>query len=72
MTYRGHVENGVVVFDEPAPLAEGAPVRVEPIEVSQDLKALRDGLLQLAGTVKGLPSDMARRHDHYLHGTPKE
>ena len=28
MTYRGHVENGVVVLDEPAELPEGAIVRV--------------------------------------------
>jgi hypothetical protein len=30
MSYRGHIENGVVVFDEPAALPEGAEVRVEP------------------------------------------
>ena len=27
--YRGTVKNGVVVFDVPAPLPEGTPVRVE-------------------------------------------
>ena len=32
MTYRGHVENGVIVLDEPAELPEGAPVRVELAE----------------------------------------
>jgi hypothetical protein len=31
MSYQGHVENGVVVFDEPAQLAEGTAVRVEPV-----------------------------------------
>lgn len=30
MTYRGRVQNGVVVFDDGAPLAEGTPVRIEP------------------------------------------
>jgi len=24
------------------------------------------------GTVVDLPSDMARHHDHYVHGTPKQ
>ena len=28
-------------------------------------------LLELAGTAKGLPPDMAEQHDHYIHGTPK-
>jgi hypothetical protein len=30
-TYRGTVQNGVVVFDGPAPLADGTAVRVEPV-----------------------------------------
>jgi hypothetical protein len=25
----------------------------------------------MAGSVEGLPPDMARNHDHYLYGTPK-
>ncbi len=28
-------------------------------------------LLALAGKAKGLPSDFAANHDHYLHGLPK-
>jgi len=28
-------------------------------------------LLRLAGSVKGLPSDLAENHDHYLYGVPK-
>ena len=28
-------------------------------------------LKKFAGAVRGLPSDMARNHDHYLHGRPK-
>lgn len=28
-------------------------------------------LQEIAGTAKGLPSDFARNHDHYLHGTPR-
>jgi len=34
-------------------------------EVGQRLK-------RFAGAVQGLPSDMARNHDHYLHGRPKK
>ena len=29
-------------------------------------------LKQFAGAVRALPSDMARNHDHYLHGRPKK
>jgi hypothetical protein len=39
MTYRGHIENGVVVFDEPVVLAEGTVVRIEPAEVAVDSSA---------------------------------
>lgn len=28
-------------------------------------------LLQMAGTVDGLPADLAENHDHYLYGTPR-
>ena len=31
MTFQGHIENGVVVFDEPVPLPEGTAVHVEPV-----------------------------------------
>ena len=30
MTFRGHFKNGVVVFDEPPPLVDGAAVDVAP------------------------------------------
>jgi hypothetical protein len=72
MVYKGHVKNGVVVFDEPAPLPEGAEVRVEPIEAGKDFESLREGLKKFSGTVRGLPKDMARNHDHYIHGAPRK
>jgi hypothetical protein len=31
MIYKGHIENGVVVFAEPIPLAPGTEVRVEAV-----------------------------------------
>jgi hypothetical protein len=36
MTYLGHVQNGVVVFDPPAPLKDGTPVRVEVADVTKE------------------------------------
>jgi hypothetical protein len=70
--YSGRVRNGVVVLDEGAPLNDGTPVKVEPLtESSDDRPAIYDRLLELAGTAEGLPPDLARNHDHYLHGTPR-
>jgi hypothetical protein len=79
MTYRGHIENGVVVLEPGARLAEGTQVRVEPLpaaedaaEVPEDVRQLREGLLRFSGIVKGGPTDLARNHDHYLHGAPRK
>ncbi|HEX4123584.1 MAG TPA: hypothetical protein VHY37_02595 [Tepidisphaeraceae bacterium] len=36
----------------------------------EELRQLRDGLLGFSGAIKDEPSDLARNHDHYLHGTP--
>ena len=34
-------------------------------------RSVWDTLLEFAGTARGLPSDLAENHDHYLHGAPK-
>jgi hypothetical protein len=34
-------------------------------------RTIGDALLDVAGTAEGLPRDMARNHDHYLHGAPR-
>ncbi len=80
MTCRGKVKGGVVVLENPALLAEGTTVEVRPIAEGpmlataddQELQELRQTLLRWAGKAKGLPADMARNHDHYLHGRPKQ
>lgn len=72
MTYKGHVKNGVIVLAEGTSLPEGTAVRVEPVPSDEALESLRDGLRELSGIVKDMPPDMARNHDHYLHGTPKK
>ena len=35
-------------------------------------RTIGEALLEVAGTAEGLPRDMARNHDHYLHGTPRQ
>jgi hypothetical protein len=78
MTYRGRVTNGVVVLAPGVRLREGMDVRVEPVgemesvaEGPQEAHQLREGLLAFSGVIKEGPSDLARNHDHYLHGTAR-
>ena len=68
MEFRGQVKGGVVVFDNGSP-PEGAAVRVEVVAPQ---KSIWQKLRNYSGTVKGLPADMARNHDHYIHGAPKK
>ncbi|MCC6124754.1 MAG: hypothetical protein IT426_07330 [Pirellulales bacterium] len=51
-------------------LPDGIEVQVEPI-APPPRKSLAEQLGDLIGAVPDLPSDMARQHDHYLHGAPK-
>ena len=69
MTYRGHIENGLVVFDERVELTEGTEVQVEPLPERR--RTLAERFEDVIGCVSDLPSDMAENHDHYIHGTPK-
>lgn len=77
MVYHGTVKNGIVVFDGGATPGDGVRVVVQPVDgVEADEqpspKSLAENLLGLAGIAgPGLPTDLARNHDHYLHGLPK-
>lgn len=72
----GRVVNGIVVLDQPGQLEEGTEVRVRPVPKAEEREAgessLSEMLLSFAGTVEGLPQDMALNHDHYLYGVPKK
>jgi hypothetical protein len=78
MTYRGHVENGVVVLDAPFNLPEGACVEViltPATEGEEDVSqhpTLYESLREFIGKADDLPPDFAENHDHYIHGTPKQ
>jgi hypothetical protein len=59
----GIVVNGIVVLDQPGKLADGTEVRVRPV-VRTSKPGDRDAslskmLLSFAGTIEGLPEDMA-------------
>ena len=72
MVYRGHVKDGIVVFDEMPSLPEGTEVQVAVVSPSVEESTLGARLMKFAGKLEGLPSDLARNHDHYLHGAPKK
>jgi hypothetical protein len=78
MSYRGHVREGVIVLEEGATLPDGVKVRIDLDEGPEDdstceeTPTLYDRLAPIIGKAKGLPPDLARNHDHYLHGRPKK
>ena len=76
--FRAHSDGRVLVPDEPVELGVGAKYEVTLRQVKGEevdekaVQSLREFLLSIAGTAKGdCPSDLARNHDHYLHGRPK-
>jgi hypothetical protein len=69
MTYRGRVENGVIVLDEAVELPEGASVTVD-LAAAPEQQGIST-LLKYAGCVKDLPPDASVNLDHYLYGHPK-
>jgi hypothetical protein len=72
MTVEGIVRNGVVVLEKDARLPEGTRVAVAVLQEDPGGEAgSLASLLAFAGKVKDLPEDMARNHDHYLHGASK-
>jgi len=74
MTVRGHVRSGAVVLNEPVRLPDGTSVEVDVRPVAGTVEpgpTWGEVFRDLAGTVPGLPADMAENHDHYIHGAPK-
>ena len=63
MTYTGHVEKGVVVFDGPKKPPDGAAVVIEL--KNRRASQVGGGLAKLAGKAKGLPADLSEHHDKY-------
>ena len=66
------------MLDQPLDLPDGTEVHVSPVEreradvdAPKQPRTLAERLAPFIGCVKGLPSDLARNHDHYLYGTPK-
>ncbi|MFP4502737.1 MAG: hypothetical protein ACLFTT_17225 [Candidatus Hydrogenedentota bacterium] len=63
MTYKGHVENGKIVLDEPAHLAEGARVQVRLLDETEGA-GLHPVVKRLTGI---LPSEIDVKSE-YIEG----
>lgn len=74
MSFQGVVANGMIVLDNGAKLPDGTRVEifVKAESAAGESESSLASLLKFAGAVKDLPPDMARNHDHYLHGAPKK
>ncbi len=79
-SFQAHSDGQVLVPDEPVDLPRGTKYRVsvEPAEGEQDESESTGGFplvdlaIEISKKMKGdYPSDLARNHDHYLHGRPK-
>lgn len=74
-TFEAHSDGRALVPDEPVELPPGQRYRVsvEPIDRDADeIHPLRDLAREFAGTLEGdYPPDLAKNHDHYLHGRPR-
>jgi hypothetical protein len=79
MTYRGRVQGGMVVLPAGA-FPDGTEVDIAPVENRDSLSSNGNGslgkrLAALGRSVESqptdLPRDLAKNHDHYLHGLPK-
>ncbi len=70
MTYKGTVKGGVIVLEPNAAIPDGTEVRVEPVAKAVD-PTWGEVFKDVIGKAQGLPADMAKNHDHYLHGAPK-
>ena len=77
MPYRGHVEDGVIVLDEPLAIEYGTAVDVEVTPRGTDApeplpNALYERYRPFIGALDGMPEDWAENHDKYLreqHGS---
>jgi hypothetical protein len=76
MSYTGTVHNGVVVLDDQPALPEGARVEVHVVHKADaptdERSTLYERLKDVIGIAKGLPSDLAENHDHYIHGAARK
>jgi hypothetical protein len=73
MTFRGHVENGVIIIDDEVVLEDGVRVVIEITDPQAKKSGVKSqgrfaSYRSLIGVIDDLPSDLSERHDDYLRG----
>lgn len=77
MTYRGKIQNGMVVLEGSDAPPEGTTVSVRVPKTAarrrgkKSIPTLYDGLKRFIGMANDLPPDASLNVDHYLYGAPK-
>ena len=73
MTVTGTVRDGKIVLPAGVSLPDGVEIAIEvPESALPDSVRLSNTLLELAGSIEGLPEDLSAQHGHYVHGVPKK
>jgi hypothetical protein len=70
MELEGIVHDGVIVPDNATSLPEGTRVRIV-IASTKGPKPFGERFGQFKGAAVGLPTDLAKQHEHYRLGAPK-
>ncbi len=71
MAYEATLIDPSVVFDDPQTLPESTRVEAIVKREQDRSETLQEVLLQQAGCMTDLPTDLGEQHDHYIHGMPK-
>jgi len=71
MTYKGHVQNGNVILDDPVQLEEGTAVEVLILRstaqgTDMSSTTFAEYFAEVIGAAEGLPPDLSEHHDRYL------
>jgi hypothetical protein len=73
MSITATVENDTIKLPPGVHLPDGTRVRIEAAELPPAApgRTLAERYAKFVGLADDLPEDMAKNHDHYLHGAPK-
>jgi hypothetical protein len=72
MSFKGTIQNGVVVLPPEIKLPEGTEVNVETLAESPENDPFIQAVLKTAKPRPHWPKDYALNHGHYVSGEPKK
>jgi hypothetical protein len=72
MSYKGRVQNGVVVLPPELKLPEGAEVEIVAPEARADDPPFLQAILKLTKPRPDWPEDFALNHAHHMKGHPRK